>query len=274
MVSPLASTEPSSPQILLSEMLGDRVHGFSTRRGGGSRPPFDTLNLGRGVGDDPAAVEDNLGRLARAAGFAAERLFTVEQVHGSDVVVVEGTEDPMTLRRRRADVLLTRAPNVTVAVRVADCVPVLLAACGGTAVAAVHAGWRGVVAGVVGRAVEALLALAESKVSDLRAAIGVGIGACCFEVGAEVAGQIAERSGAAVVQTGGSTKPRVDLQGAIRVQLAASGLSLASVESLGGCTRCEPERFFSHRRDGAKSGRLMAFISPAPARRNAASARS
>jgi YfiH family protein len=166
----------------------------------------------------------------------------VKQVHGARAVLA--TE----ARGQEADAVVAREPGLAVGVRVADCVPVLVADRASGAVAAIHAGWRGVVGGVLRAGVELLAP------RDGVAAIGPCIGACCFEVGREVADQLGH-----VVREEGE-KAYVDLRAAVRAQLRSLGLDDASIADVPGCTKHEPERFHSFRRDGANSGRMLAAI--------------
>lgn len=229
-------------------------HGFSTRGGGVSEGPYAAMNLARNVGDSPAAVAENHRRFAAAVGYAPDRLFESSQVHGARVLRVDGAEVPAT-RREEADALVTSTPGDAVAVRVADCVPVLLAAPGRGVVAAVHAGWRGVAARIIGAAVVAM----DVPPDEVIAAVGPCIGGCCFEVGDDVAEEIAAASTASVVRRAvGGARPKVDLREAAGWQLAAAGV--AAVEHVGGCTMCEAGRFHSFRRDGKASGRLLAAV--------------
>jgi YfiH family protein len=174
--------------------------------------------------------------------LGASRVIQVKQVHGARAVLAEcGGE---------ADALVARVPGEAVGVRVADCVPVLVADEESGAVAAIHAGWRGVVAEVLRAGVELL----GNRPRAMIAAIGPCIGACCFEVGADVAAQI----GFVARAEGG--KAYVDLRRAVRAQLGALGLEDARIEDVSGCTKHEPERFHSFRRDGPNSGRMLAAI--------------
>lgn len=174
----------------------------------------------------------------------------VHQVHGgravfaADVTAASGVQ---------ADALVARAGERPVGVRVADCVPVLVGNTKTGDVAAIHAGWRGVVAGVVGEGVKML---GGGPQGELVAAIGPCIGACCFEVGRDVGAQLGH-----VVREVGD-KVFVDLRAAVRAQLASLGVH--RVEDVPGCTKHEPERFHSFRRDGANSGRMLAAIAPRP----------
>jgi YfiH family protein len=205
---------------------------FSTRLGGVSEPPFDSLNLGILTEDRPEAVAENRQRLASALGRAPEQIVFALQVHGTRLIdhpgVASGTE---------ADGHVVTEPGLVPLVFVADCLPVALYGPGGLAL--VHAGWRGLAGGIVGAAAEAVAA-------D-RAAIGPGIGPCCYEVGAEVLNAFAD------LGDGIAAGRMLDLPEVARQLLAAAGVS--EVESAGLCTSCEQELFFSHRRDNGRTGR-------------------
>lgn len=225
------------------------VHGFTDRAGGVSVGRHASLNLGSRWGDEPAAVAENLRRVAAAAGFEPSDLRTIRQVHGRDVRRVSEAGD--------GDALWARASDgpVVVGVLTADCVPVLLADRAGTAVAAVHSGWRGTALDVVGATVAALVADGVEP-AELVAAIGPCIEAGAFEVGEEVAGQFA----AEFVRRDLGPKPHVDLVAAVRAQLARAGVPKDSIERVGGCTVTDPGRYFSYRRDGAGIGQMLAFV--------------
>ena len=233
-------------------------HGFSLRTGGVSKPPFDSLNLGRGLGDRPEDVEENHRRFAEAVGFRT--LYEVSQVHGSQIRVVAGDEDAAMFRQSEGDAVIATRPGVAVGIRVADCVPVLLANRRTGSVAAVHAGWRGVVAKIVPQAVHQLVGDVDD---DLLVAIGPHIGADRFEVGPDVASQLEQAmapgdSRCPVNRTG--LKPYVDLSLILISQLTQCGLKGPQIDRIAGCTYSEPDRFFSYRRDGRDSGRHLAAI--------------
>ncbi len=245
----------SGATVLTAELLtraGIR-HGFSTREGGVSEGAFAAMNLARNVGDAPEAVAENHRRFAKAVGYAPERLFESSQVHGARVLRVDGAEVAAT-RIEEADGLICTTPGDAVAVRVADCVPVLLAAPGRGVVAAVHAGWRG----VAKRIVDEALAGIGADVGEVIAAVGPCIGGCCFEVGDEVAAEIAAASVDSVVLRGAGARPRVDLRSAVEWQLRRAGVG--AIGHVGGCTVCDVARFHSFRRDGKSSGRLLGAI--------------
>jgi YfiH family protein len=191
------------------------------------------------------------------AGIDGTQLRQVHQVHGPRAVRAPALPTPAS----EADALVALAP-LAVAVRVADCVPILLADPSSGAVAAVHAGWRGLASGVIGAAADALSEIAgASPRGAWLAAIGPCIGPCCFEVGSDVARTIAAavESDAVIARTVGD-KAFVDLRAGVRLRLATSGFASAHVEDIPGCTKCDGEQFFSYRRDGANAGRLFAAI--------------
>ena len=241
------------------------AHGFSTRAGGVSAPPFDTLNLGGKWGDDAASVAENRRRFLRAAG-AGVPLHVARQVHGAAVIRVRAGDEPAALAGTDADALCTDAPGVTLGVFVADCIPALIADPRTGAVAAIHAGWRGTVAGVARAAVAALAREFGARPADLRVALGPAIGLCCFEVGAEVTGAVRAALGDAaplVIQAsprGTPDKWHVDLKAANRLLLERAGVDPAAIESGPECTHCDRGRFFSYRRDGGATGQLMGVI--------------
>jgi YfiH family protein len=244
--------------ILESPLLSAFRHGFTTRDGGVSEPPFDRLNLGGAVGDDPARVAENWRRLERAAGL---RFARVRQVHGNRVLRADAACDPA----EEADAVLSTVEGVAACVSVADCVPVLIADPATGAVAAVHAGWRGTLARAAAEGVLALGREAGAPAARLLAAIGPSIGPCCYEVSTDLAATFRDAIGDAVVRPG--PRPALDLWRANAAILAAAGVPPERIEVLGRCTACERDRFFSHRRDGGRTGRQVAFIAPrAPTR--------
>ena len=236
----------------LSALAPPVVHGFTDRRDGHSQGRYASLDMGGKWGDDPDAVRRNLEAVAAAAPFELASLVRVRQVHGAAVLRATAvTEDS------EADALWCHRDDgpCVVGVLTADCVPVLLVDREGRAVAAIHAGWRGTVAGVVPNAVRTL-ADAGIPPERLLAAIGPCIEQPAFEVGEEVASQFDD----AFVERERWPKPHVDLVAAVRAQLRAEGVPEAAIERVGGCTHDHPERWFSFRRDGAGIGQMMSFI--------------
>lgn len=246
----------------LLERLGV-PHAFSTRLGGISPAPFDSLNLGNPNGcdvqDDYDRVWQNYRLLHAAAGCAADaELCHVHQVHGCAVVTVGANESFDT--SRKADAIVGSDPSRVLSARVADCVPVLFASGGGRTVAAVHAGWRGVIAGVV----PAALAQMGCDADGVVAAIGPCIGADAFEVGSEVLDEFTKAFGAAApVRKRGGGKGTVDLREAVRLQLMGAGVRAARIDVSDRCSYCDADEFFSHRRDRGITGRMAAIIAPA-----------
>jgi len=241
---------------------GRLVHGFTTRIGGVSEGPFASLNMTDKRGDDPRAVAANRAAVAAWAGCSGIPVRQAVQVHGAAVVSAAAVAQAEAhAQRLEADAVWGPCePGVVVGVITADCVPVLLVDRGFTVVAAVHAGWRGVVSGVIGATVEALREHAGVAASQLVAAIGPCIEQAAFEVGPEVA----ERFDPAYVRVGPRGRPHVDLVGAARRELCALGLANEAIERVGGCTFAHPDRYFSYRRDGrggaAPTGQQLAFI--------------
>lgn len=242
-------------EILRASGLGV-PHGFTTRDGGGSPAPFDSLNLGINTADAPAHVVRNTLRLLDHERIAPGALATLTQVHGVVVHEAKGEVGPaLAPPLGEGDALWTEQPGAVVGVRVADCVPVLLADPEGRRVAAVHAGWRGAVNGVLEAAIAALVARG-TRPPALRAAVGPHLLTCCFEVGDEVAQQFRARFGAGVVRTG-AARPHVSLLASVRQILESAGVG--QVEALEHCTSCD-RRFFSHRRDRGQTGRHLAYV--------------
>jgi polyphenol oxidase len=253
--------ELTAPQHRQSRLLADAGfrHAFFTRAGGVSEGPYATLNFSWAVGDDPAKVDENLRRAARALAIEGGSLYFLSQVHGSAVRRVHGSEDPKDVLTWEGDAVITTTRDVACAVRVADCVPILLADPSSGAVGAVHAGWRGLVAGIVGAAVRCLAESAGHGV-DLLAAIGPHIGPSAFEVGPDVAEAIAGAcpSGCPIDWTRGP-RPFADLRMVATAQLEGAGVRAERIDQVPGCTVTDPD-FFSFRRDGPRSGRHLAAI--------------
>jgi len=228
---------------------------FTTRLGGVSVAPYATLNLSLSTDDDPELVLRNRRALAVVLELDAEAFVVPGQVHGTTVAAV-GPAERGRGARDRADVLrdtdglLTSTPRLPLVVSTADCVPVVLVAGRpARAVAAVHAGWRGMLAGIVGEAARALGAYGAARA----AVIGPSIGPCCFTVSADVGRAFEER------WPGTWRDGRVDLWQAARRQLAAAGLPAAAIVTSGLCTYHD-DRFFSHRREHGVTGRQAAVV--------------
>jgi YfiH family protein len=213
------------------------------------------------VGDAPDRVRENRRRAAEALGVPEAKLYYLSQVHGTDAIVLRGDDEPEAVLERVGDITLSGSAGVACGVRTADCVPVLLADTTTGAVCAVHSGWRGTVAGAAAAGVGALRELIGAE-GDLIAAIGPHIARCSFEVGEDVAEELARCSRAgelAVIRREGA-KPHVDLERIVRAQLEDAGVRAERIERVPGCTVCDREDFHSFRRDGPRSGRLLSAI--------------
>lgn len=231
------------------------VVGLSTLRGpwGDSRPPFDRFNLGLSRddrGDDPAAVAANRIALERGLDLPGPPRW-LTQVHGTRVVVEPGLDAP------EADAAVTATPGRVLAVLSADCLPVLLCAGDASEVAAAHAGWRGLAAGVL----EATVATMRTPPGRIRAWLGPAAGPAAYEVGEEVHAAFVDADTSATVAFT-ATRPghwRVDLYTLARQRLARAGLCAEAISGGHLCTISDPESFFSHRRDG-RTGRMASLV--------------
>lgn len=224
--------------------------GFSTRRGGVSEGPYESLNLGILTDDEPERVARNRELLAVQAGLETDRVAMGRQVHGAEIGEWTQDEQPAFASRplgsteelAEVDGQATCAEDLGLLVLVADCLPVALA--GGERIAMLHCGWRGLAAGIIERALETF---AEPPA----AAIGPGVGPCCYEVGAEVLAAFEDLDGVA-------SGSMLDLAAVARRKLAGGGVR--RVEQVDLCTSCRPDLFFSHRRDGGLTGRQGGLV--------------
>lgn len=182
------------------------------------------------------------------------------QVHGRGVTIIDERQSTSDVAELEADASIARAAGIACGVRTADCVPILLADPASGRVAAVHAGWRGIAANIIGACVEKMASLG-SEPHDLVAAFGPHISAHAFEVGEDVAVEL-ERSagGSGSVLRAAASRPHVDLARIIRAQLALGGLRDSRIEQVDGCTFSDRSSFFSHRRDGSPGGRMLSAI--------------
>ncbi len=232
---------------------------MSTRHGGVSMPPFVSLNLGLGSGDAPSAVASNRARFAAALGAQP---FWLRQVHGA--TVVQASRAGLGLPAPQADASFTAEPGVACTVLVADCLPVLFAAANGRAVAAAHAGWRGLAAGVLQASLERVCAAAGCAPVEVAVWLGACIGPRQFEVGADVLAAFAPLTDEHLAalftpcpRADGAMRWLADLPGLARRVLRQAGVT--DVASLDACTVEQPDSYFSYRRDGA-SGRMAAAV--------------
>lgn len=219
---------------------------FTTRVGGVSEGPYSSLNLGRKSGDVPERTDENRRIMCEAIGADLDKLALNYQVHSDRVLRAVAGQ-----RGEHADGLWTDEPGLPILAMSADCLPIALARADATepAIAVLHAGWKGLLAGIVAAGANALGA------GTLAAAIGPGIGPCCYEVGEEVATPFRDRFGDDVMRDG-----RLDLWTSAERALRAAGVE--RVDRFDRCTFCEPEAFFSHRRDAGRTGRqgVIAYV--------------
>jgi polyphenol oxidase len=238
--------ERDGRRTLEAELSGARAH-FTTRLGGVSRGPFESLNLGLLTDDETAAVRENRNRVAGDAGVAPDAVLIGHQVHGAEITRHEGPleGDPFGEPGPSAEEVdghATSAPGLAPLVFVADCLPIALAGPGG--VAMVHGGWRGLAGGIVERGA--------AEVGTEAAAIGPGVGRCCYEVGDEVLETFTP------LGSGIADGRMLDLPEVARRLLERAGVE--TVEDAGLCTSCNPELFFSHRRDRGRTGRQAGLV--------------
>jgi len=220
-----------------------------------SAPPYASANLGTHVGDDPAAVAENRARLAAAEGLPDPATWWfLHQVHGP-VVVTVAAPFPTGAPVPAADAAVTAVRAVALVVLTADCAPVAIA--DDEAVGVVHVGWRGLEAGVVAAAVDALRAIGRGPV---RAAIGPCIRPAHYEFGRADLARLAARFGPAVEGRTSAGTPALDVAAGVRAAFAECGVT--DVDDTGGCTAAEPDRFFSFRRDGVTGRQGVVVVKP------------
>jgi YfiH family protein len=235
------------------------AHGTFTRLGGHSKPPWDSLNIGHSVGDDPVAVDANHQSICRALGFHSEtEIASPHQVHGVSVGIVDA-RDKGTIRPT-TDALITQTPGVLLVLRFADCTPIMLYDPRKQVIGLAHAGWRGTVKRIAQATTKAMVNSFACRPVDIIAGIGPAIGPCCYEVGYEVANAASEASpsasGIMVRRPGG--RWHFDMWMANQHQLEEMGIQ--QVEMAGICTACHTDEWFSHRAERGQTGRFAAAI--------------
>jgi YfiH family protein len=230
---------------LEADLPGARA-AFSTRLGGVSVAPYESLNVAVKTGDEPDHVRENRHRLAAALGRSPEDVVMGRQVHGAELRWHDRRQEPRVFADAvkspdEVDVQATAQQGLAPLVMVADCLPIALAGPGGVAMA--HGGWRGLAGGIVATAAE--------RVEAAAAAIGPGIGPCCYEVGEEVLAEFVDLDGVAVDR-------RLDLTTVATRLLERVGVD--EIDASGLCTSCNPDLLFSHRRDGERTGRQAGLV--------------
>ncbi len=222
------------------------LHAFSTRKGGVSQKPFDTLNLGDRCGDDEKSVQENRHRFFQLLGIKHDELAIPVQIHGNHILQVTTPGIyPET------DGLITDVPGVCLVIQVADCLPIYLYDPVHRAIGLIHAGWRGSAQKIVVEGLSAMKFSFKTRTEDLSVFLGPSIGPCCYEVGTEVSRHFPEN-----VMQGN----RLNLWKMNQNLLIESGVSSDNITVSGLCTVCYPDWFFSHRKSGGKTGRMMGII--------------
>jgi len=234
-------------------------HGFSTRHGGVSPLPSRSLNLSFVSCDAPQRVQENRKRFTHALELP-DALVTLSQIHSDRVHIIEEKPDQRN-PSPQGDALVTCSAGVVLAVQGADCFPILIVDPETRAIAAVHAGWRGTLARIAAKTIGKMRERFGCDPARLLIAVGPGIRSCCFEVGTEVLRAFqTEFAGVQLGQTSSSGRVLLDLRRALEIQFEETGVSPERIYDLGKCTRCCADEFFSFRREGPRSGRMMGVI--------------
>jgi hypothetical protein len=244
------------------EKLKWLTHAFSTRLGGISPLPKDALNLTFIDADAKENVIINRNKFLKALHIPHGFLRTAKQIHSNKVVVLDGTDNYKIDSKPVGDALITDQSNLALAIQVADCYPILIVDLNRRVIANIHAGWRSTLGGIVENTLEILQKHFECSTKNLLAIIGPGIGKCCYEVGGEVVEQFSEflPNGKTFWQPSLTGTYYLDLLSIFKYQLQNFGLSTKQVIALELCTSCNSDLFFSYRKEGKNSGRMMSII--------------
>jgi len=250
-----ADALPPRLQVAAWAGIAGLAHGFFGRQGGVSDGELGALNVSDRVGDPPASVAANWARIRGALpGLGIVRM---QQVHGTRVVRVAAPDQTV----GEADAMITAQSGIGLAVLTADCVPLLACAPARGAVMAVHAGWRGSLAGAAPAALDLARRELDIAPSEWRFAMGPAIGGCCYEVETEIGQQFVDRWGAMPdAWHAAGDHGQLDLRRANRAILIASGVDAAAIAEVGPCTSCASDQFFSHRRSAGRAGRQLSVI--------------
>lgn len=245
--------------------VSNLVHFITTRSGGISLPPYNSLNLGLHTDDNPDHVLTNRKLLAVKTGIEEDRFLYASQVHSGDVKIIDTTaiENGVLSSHPRTDATITDLPGICLMVMVADCVPILLFDPVQRVSAVIHAGWRGTVHFITANTIHAMVKHYGCQPSDILAGIGPSIGPCCYEVGEDVREFVTQSFGttdAYLVQKNPKSKPHFDLWYANHKQLTDNGVKPENIETSELCTRCLSNIFFSSRASGGITGRFAAGI--------------
>ena len=263
---PFTFHEQNDLAFLTSPLLAGVRHGFSTRQGGVSAPPWDSLNLGVGRGDDLSHVQENYRRFCGALGVDPARAVLSKQVHETTVRLCTAADAGKGLWSSRdytADAFITNEPNLPLTVFSADCGIILLYDPSSRSIGAVHAGWRGCAAGIVEKTVQTMVREYGARPETVLAAVGPCIGRCCFETDGDVPEAMRAALGAdaeGCLERRGA-KYHVDLAGLNRQWLLRAGVLPEHIDVSGLCTACRTDWFWSYRKMGDARGAQTALIS-------------
>ncbi len=240
------------------------LHGFMGRRGGKSVGAYAGLNVSYRVGDDPKVVSQNVCDMKLAVGIHDGKIVTMRQVHGDDIIEIN---DKQLKEAGEADGMVTAESGICLGVLTADCVPLLFIAPKQRLAAAVHACWRGTLAGIAEKTVRLCITRYNVDAVDLEVALGPSIGVCCYEVKDDVAGPLMKKWGKLTTPsiTVKEGKSFVNLSRLNRDILRAAGVPGTQLHQIGLCTACSTEKFFSYRRERSETGRQMSIVGWIPA---------
>lgn len=251
--------EKNGIKLLESKELGGARHAFFTRRGGVSAPPFDSLNFDkRGKNETEVRnVARNKALAAAATGISLENLFTPNQIHGNEVIILTEGKDPA----HDADAVVTALEGLPIGILTADCLPLLFYDPVKQIIGAAHAGWKGTALSIATKTIDAMASSFGSAPGDIRAAIGPHIGPCCYPVGENVFEEFKKAFiwHEECFENIGSTL-RLDLGIANRLQLLSSGIREENIGTEARCTACSEGLFFSHRKENGVTGRQLSVI--------------
>ncbi|MFZ4549037.1 MAG: peptidoglycan editing factor PgeF [Bacteroidales bacterium] len=241
------------------------LHFVTTRSGGVSETPHNSLNLGLHTADNPTNVMKNRMFLAEKIGIDPHKILYASQVHSGNVKIIDeqAVADGILLVNPETDAMVTHLSGICLLVMVADCVPVLLFDPAKNVIAVIHAGWRGTVQKIVANTIAAMVSNYGSNPGDLIAAIGPSIGPCCYEVGEEVKQIVAtsfRTTEGFLVKQKDSGKYHFDLWYSNHKQLVDKGLKVENIEVAGICTKCNPDMYYSSRASGGITGRFAAGL--------------
>ncbi len=246
-----------------SQLTANVVAGFSTRNGGVSRPPYNSLNLGLGTADQKVNIEGNRATFARAFDLPPHRLLTVNQSHGDDILLLDQDNPDLShFLTVKADAIVTDQTEIMIGILTADCIPILVWHQETKVAAVIHAGWRGAANGLIPKVIKTIRTNFDCTTSGLMAAIGPGIGAHNYEVDRPVRDAFRQGSGfwSDIADETKLGHWRLDIPLSCRLQLEQAGLNPQNIETATECTCCNPELFFSHRRDNGLTGRQIGFM--------------